>query len=42
MGIKKRRVEELERNVEKKFLVFSAVAVALVIMAVMLALMGNR
>jgi len=42
MGIKKRRVEEMERNVEKKFFLFSAVAVALVIMAVMMALMGNK
>jgi len=27
MGIKKRRIEEMERKVEKKFFLFSAVAV---------------
>jgi hypothetical protein len=42
MGVKKKRVEQLERNVERKFFVFSALAVALVVMAVMLALLGNK
>jgi len=32
----------MERKVEKKFFLFSAVAVALVIMVVMMALMGNK
>lgn len=42
MGVKKKRVEQLERNVEKTFFVFSAFAVALVVMAVMLALLGTK
>jgi hypothetical protein len=42
MGIKKKRVEELERRVEKKFLALSLLAAGLVMMAVLLALLGNK
>ena len=42
MGTKKRRVEKLEKHVEKKFLLLSLVAAALVGAAMLLALLGNK
>lgn len=42
MGIKKKRVEALERHVEKKFLTLSLLAAAMVMMAVLMALLGNK
>jgi hypothetical protein len=42
MGTKKKRIEKLERHVERKFLAFSLMAIGLVAMIVLLALLGNK
>jgi hypothetical protein len=42
MGIKKKKVEELERHVEKKFFALSLLTAVMVMMAVLLALLGNK
>ncbi|HKD79741.1 MAG TPA: hypothetical protein VKH81_08620 [Candidatus Angelobacter sp.] len=41
MGIKKRRVEELERHVERKFFALSVLALGIVMAAVVVALLGR-
>jgi len=42
MGVKKKRVEKLERNVEKKFVLFSLILLAAAAMVTLLALLGNK
>jgi len=41
MGAKKNRIQHLERQVERKFLLLGAVVIALILMAVFLALYGR-